>query len=438
MSCTGIKICELNIPTKILSVNKTTRLVNMALEMMNFVDNFTTSKGKKLKLKIGIHQGDVIAGVIGEHKPQFSLIGDTVNTTSRVCSTGESGEITLSEEAVKDLNIYSFHLMMKTVEAKGKGTLKVYQIKKRNTKAAARFQRITELILKKIKEEKKEKPFQIESKKNSLLKVVNLLKSVRSFSTGSDINLNKTSNKIIPNNNSNDIKNEGSQDTKNEKKVITKENRNFNKPLKNLLNLESQYGEKLKFSAKIVPKGQKTLEKQKTLKNPINTNKYQKKKTVLSLKHKIQNPIIVLKGVEQFLHEKKLYFFNWGKKRHLEFVKQLVQKHAFTEKMLLFTLFFFSLIRIFLLLTLSDFFENNSFVVMEIVFMLLLGLILLFVREFYHIIAKKPVLKYLLFVLFLIAQVASLTEFYFSIIHENYSTLLMNFVILHLVFTNIW
>lgn len=284
MSCTGIKICELNIPTKILSVNKTTRLVNMALEMMNFVDNFTTSKGKKLKLKIGIHQGDVIAGVIGEHKPQFSLIGDTVNTTSRVCSTGESGEITLSEEAVKDLNIYSFHLMMKTVEAKGKGTLKVYQIKKRNTKAAARFQRITELILKKIKEEKKEKPFQIESKKNSLLKVVNLLKSVRSFSTGSDINLNKTSNKIIPNNNSNDIKNEGSQDTKNEKKVITKENRNFNKPLKNLLNLESQYGEKLKFSAKIVPKGQKTLEKQKTLKNPINTNKYQKKKNCSIIK----------------------------------------------------------------------------------------------------------------------------------------------------------
>ena len=39
-------------------------------------------------VKIGIHYGYVIAGVIGDHKPQFSLIGDTVNTTSRLCSTG--------------------------------------------------------------------------------------------------------------------------------------------------------------------------------------------------------------------------------------------------------------------------------------------------------------------------------------------------------------
>lgn len=41
------------------------------------------------EIKIGIHTGRVIAGVIGHHKPQFSLIGDTVNHTSRVCSTGE-------------------------------------------------------------------------------------------------------------------------------------------------------------------------------------------------------------------------------------------------------------------------------------------------------------------------------------------------------------
>lgn len=51
---------------------------------------------KAVILKIGIHYGRVIAGVIGAHKPQFSLIGDTVNTTSRVCSTSEPGIITLS------------------------------------------------------------------------------------------------------------------------------------------------------------------------------------------------------------------------------------------------------------------------------------------------------------------------------------------------------
>jgi len=58
---------------------------------------------EELILKIGIHHGRVIAGVIGAHKPQFSLIGDTVNTTSRVCSTGESGFITLSESAYNNV-----------------------------------------------------------------------------------------------------------------------------------------------------------------------------------------------------------------------------------------------------------------------------------------------------------------------------------------------
>lgn len=64
--------------------------------MMKFVKSFKFGKVGNLSIKIGIHYGRVIAGVIGHHKPQFSLIGDTVNTTSRVCSTGEEGKITIS------------------------------------------------------------------------------------------------------------------------------------------------------------------------------------------------------------------------------------------------------------------------------------------------------------------------------------------------------
>ena len=60
-------------------------------------------KNKKLKLKIGYHTGSVVIGVIGHHKPQFSLIGDTVNTTSRHCSTAQPGEVVLSEVSYKML-----------------------------------------------------------------------------------------------------------------------------------------------------------------------------------------------------------------------------------------------------------------------------------------------------------------------------------------------
>ncbi|MBK8156696.1 MAG: hypothetical protein IPK55_12210 [Streptococcus sp.] len=39
----------------------------------------TIKNGDELRVKIGIHTGPVISGVVGLHKPQFSLIGDTVN-----------------------------------------------------------------------------------------------------------------------------------------------------------------------------------------------------------------------------------------------------------------------------------------------------------------------------------------------------------------------
>ena len=68
--------------------------------MMNYVKNISWgSNGEKMKVKIGLHYGRVIAGVLGYHKPQFSLIGDTINTTSRVMSTGEDNRMTISEAA---------------------------------------------------------------------------------------------------------------------------------------------------------------------------------------------------------------------------------------------------------------------------------------------------------------------------------------------------
>ena len=70
----------------------------MALDMISYTQKVKI-EGVPVTLKIGVHYGRAIAGVIGHHKPQFSLIGDTVNTTSRICSTGLNGKLTISETA---------------------------------------------------------------------------------------------------------------------------------------------------------------------------------------------------------------------------------------------------------------------------------------------------------------------------------------------------
>lgn len=91
MACAGLKSCEIGIAKTILSIHPVRRILNMALEMEDFVKRTTYGDGIPMKIRIGIHSGKVIAGVIGYHKPQFSLIGDTVNTTSRVCTAGNPG-----------------------------------------------------------------------------------------------------------------------------------------------------------------------------------------------------------------------------------------------------------------------------------------------------------------------------------------------------------
>ena len=100
MACAGLKDCEVEL--EIHEPNPIKRLLKVAFEMMKLVKPFTYGNdGKPLTLKIGINNGPVIAGIIGHHKPQFSLIGDTINTTSRLCSAKEisHGKIIISSNS---------------------------------------------------------------------------------------------------------------------------------------------------------------------------------------------------------------------------------------------------------------------------------------------------------------------------------------------------
>ena len=55
----------------------------------------------KLALRIGLHSGPVIAGVLRGEKSRFQLFGDTVNTAARMESTGMKNKIQMSQQTTE-------------------------------------------------------------------------------------------------------------------------------------------------------------------------------------------------------------------------------------------------------------------------------------------------------------------------------------------------
>ena len=109
-----------------------------AIEMQEFI----TARSQKQKangqphflMRVGIHTGPVVAGIVGVKKFQYDVWGDTVNTASRLESQGAVGRVNISEatfKMLKDLKdendklLFSFENRGK-IEAKGKGAISMY------------------------------------------------------------------------------------------------------------------------------------------------------------------------------------------------------------------------------------------------------------------------------------------------------------------------
>jgi class 3 adenylate cyclase len=101
-------------------------MAHMAMDMLVAVHAYAKEHAIELDIRIGIHSGSVVAGVIGTKKFIYDLWGDTVNTASRMESHGVPGRIQITDVTLQALRDQFEVEDRGTVEIKGKGAMHTY------------------------------------------------------------------------------------------------------------------------------------------------------------------------------------------------------------------------------------------------------------------------------------------------------------------------
>lgn len=104
------------------------------LEIQEFIKynnaRYKANNDHQWELRIGIHTGDVIAGVVGKSKYSYDIWGDTVNIASRLETKGEAGKVNISDATYKDVKEYFDCIPRGEIETKHTGMIDMFFVER--------------------------------------------------------------------------------------------------------------------------------------------------------------------------------------------------------------------------------------------------------------------------------------------------------------------
>jgi class 3 adenylate cyclase/Tfp pilus assembly protein PilF len=118
--------------------NSIRNTVMAALDMQAFITKRKSENEAKNKpafeMRVGIHTGSVVAGIVGVKKFQYDIWGDSVNTASRMETNGEVGKVNISQSTYEIIKNEPDLVCVSRgkIEAKGKGEIDMYFVEKRD------------------------------------------------------------------------------------------------------------------------------------------------------------------------------------------------------------------------------------------------------------------------------------------------------------------
>ncbi|MEP6825055.1 MAG: adenylate/guanylate cyclase domain-containing protein [Ramlibacter sp.] len=124
----------------VISHQRIPALCDLALDLREAMERYNQANGTALGMRIGIHAGPAVAGVIGVKRFLYDVWGDTVNVASRMEGSGEPGAIQVTEAVVRQAREHFRFEARAPVEIKGRGPMRTWWLLGPHTVPAAQQQ----------------------------------------------------------------------------------------------------------------------------------------------------------------------------------------------------------------------------------------------------------------------------------------------------------